>query len=185
MKERPSIYTERLLLRPFQLSDADDVQRLAGDRAIADTTLNVPHPYEDGMAEEWIATHQPRFESGELLTLAATLQTSGDLIGAVGLGIDRRFERAELGYWIGKLYWNNGYCTEAGRAMLQYGFSVLGLHRIHASHLTRNPASGRVMQKLGMVREGCARQHVRRWDEFEDLELYGILADEWFRGNTE
>jgi ribosomal-protein-alanine N-acetyltransferase len=69
--------------------------------------------------------------------------------------------------------------------VLQYGFSVLGLHRIHASHLTRNPASGRVMQKLGMVHEGCARQHVRRWDEFEDLELHGILAEEWFSENPE
>lgn len=185
MKKRPTIETERLRLRPFQFSDADDVQRLAGDRAIADTTLNVPHPYEDGMAEEWIATHQPRFESGELFNLAVTLRTTGDLIGAIGLGIDQRFGRAELGYWIGKPYWNNGYCTEAGRAVLQYGFSVLGLHRIHASHLTRNPASGRVMQKLGMVHEGRARQHVRRWDAFEDLELYGILAEEWFRENPE
>ena len=183
MKEQLTLDTDRLLLRPFRTSDAGAVQRLAGDKAIADTTLNVPHPYEDGMAEEWIATHQPGFESGELCTFAIVLRRSGELVGAIGLALSRRFDRAELGYWIGKPYWNTGYCTEAGRAVLSYGFSKLGLHRIHASHLARNPASGRVMQKLGMVHEGCLRQHVRRWEVFEDLEIYGILAQEWYRDN--
>ncbi len=181
MKQRPTLETERLLLRPFEPSDAKDVQHLAGDRAIADTTLNIPHPYEDGMAEEWISTHQPKFEAGGLVNFAIVLRGTGELIGAMGLVIAARFERAELGYWIGKPYWGNGYCTEAGRAVFHYGFSTLKLNRIHASHLTRNPASGRVMQKLGMVHEGRARQHVKRWDRFEDLELYGLLRDEWSR----
>ena len=179
MKQRPTLETERLLLRPFEPSDAWDVQRLAGDRAIADTTLNVPHPYEDGMAEEWISTHQPGFEAGKLANFAIVLRASGELIGAIGLRIVRRFERAVLGYWIGRPYWGNGYCTEAGRAILEHGFGTLKLNRIHASHLTRNPASGRVMRKLGMAHEGRARQHVRRWDAFEDLEFYGILKAEW------
>jgi len=56
-----------------------------------------------------------------------------------------------------------------------YGFERRGLHRIHASHLTRNPASGRVLQKIGMRYEGCLRQHVDKWEVFEDLALYGIL----------
>ena len=185
MKERPTIDTERLLLRPFVMSDAKDIQRLAGDRAIADTTLNIPHPYEDGMAEDWISTHQPKFEAGELSNFAIVLQTSGELIGAIGLRIIPRFERAELGYWIGRPYWKNGYCTEAGRAVLQYGFSVLKLNRIHASHLTRNPTSGRVMRKMGMANEGCARQHAKKWDRFEDLELYGILREQWIRNNEQ
>jgi len=183
MKTRPTIETKRLLLRSFELSDAKAVQSLAGDRAIADATLNIPHPYEDGMAEEWISSHQLKFEAGELSNFAIVLRTSGELIGAVGLRITPRFDRAELGYWIGTPYWNNGYCTEAGRTVLQYGFSVLKLNRIHASHLTRNPASGRVMQKLGMVHEGCARQHAKRWDRFEDLELYGILKEQWNRNS--
>jgi hypothetical protein len=58
MKHLPALETELLLLRPFELADAREVQRLAGDRAIADTTTSVPHPYEDGMAEEWISRHQ-------------------------------------------------------------------------------------------------------------------------------
>ncbi len=179
MKQRPTLQTERLTLRPFEFSDAADVQRLAGDWAIADTTLNIPHPYQDGMAEEWISTHQPRYEAGELVNFAITLQETGDLIGATGLVISQRFQRAELGYWVGQPYWNQGYCTEAGCAVLEYAFTVLHLHRVHACHLARNIASGRVMQKLGMTCEGLARQHVKRWEAYEDLVLYGILRSEW------
>ena len=142
MKQCPTIETERLILRPFELSDAKDVQRLAGDWAIADTTLNVPYPYEDGMAEQWISTHEQKFEAGELANFAIVFRAGGTLIGAIGLRIVQRFDRAELGYWIGKPYWNQGYCTEAGHAVLRYGFTELNLNRIHASHLKRNPASG-------------------------------------------
>ena len=181
MKQQPILQTERLILRPFDLSDAKDTQRLAGDKAVADTTLNIPHPYEDGMAEQWISTHQPQFDEGNLCTLAITLRDTGELIGAIALTIVSRFERAELGYWIGKPYWNKGYCTEAGVVVLRHGFTVLGLHRIHAAHFGRNPASGRVMQKLGMKHEGRAREHAKRWDRFEDLESYGILKEEWER----
>jgi ribosomal-protein-alanine N-acetyltransferase len=179
MKEQPALETARLILRPFELSDSRDVQRLAGDRAIADTTLMIPHPYEDGMAEQWISTHRPGFESGEFANFAMVLRESGDLVGAIGLSFARRYDRAEVGYWVGKPYWGRGYCTEAGRAILDYGFSELNLNRIYATHFARNPASGRVMQKLGMSCEGTLRQHVKRWDRYEDLVTYAILRGEW------
>lgn len=179
MKPCPTLEARRLVLRPFELTDAKDVQRLAGDRAVADTTLNTPHPYADGMAEQWIATHEPGFAAGELANFAVVLRGSGELVGAVGLVIDTRFDRAELGYWIGVPYWNRGYCTEAGHALLAFGFGTLGLNRVHASYLARNPASGRVMEKLGMTREGIARQHTKKWDRHEDLVLYGVLKEEW------
>jgi RimJ/RimL family protein N-acetyltransferase len=90
-----------------------------------------------------------------------------------------RDHQAELGYWIGKPYWNAGLCTEAGRVILRYAFSELCLMRVHAVHLTRNPASGRVLQKLGMRHEGCRRGHVMKWGRLEDIELYGLLREEW------
>jgi ribosomal-protein-alanine N-acetyltransferase len=169
MIQRTTLHTQRLILRPFEIADARDVQRLAGDHAIADTTLNIPHPYEDGMAEQWIATHQPQLEAGEGRVFAIVLQATGELVGAIGLVINHRFDRAELGYWIGRPYWNQDYCTEAGRAILWYGFTELNLHRIHAYHLSRNPASGRVMEKLGMTREGLLRQHAKKWGERRGL----------------
>jgi ribosomal-protein-alanine N-acetyltransferase len=176
-----SLETERLLLRPFDLEDAPDVQRLAGAFEVADTTLNIPHPYRDGMAEAWILTHNQLFRAGVLANFAVTLRQGRTLIGAIGLRIDPPHERAELGYWIGVPFWNQGYCTEAARATVRYGFDRLGLNRIHASHLSRNPASGRVMQKLGMCHEGRLRQHVRKWERHEDLEKYAILASEFRR----
>ncbi|MDX1556875.1 MAG: GNAT family N-acetyltransferase [Xanthomonadales bacterium] len=177
--QQPTLQTQRLILRPFQRSDAPEVQRLAGDRAVADTTLAIPHPYEDGMAEEWIATHQPKFEAGELADFAITLRDDGALVGAIGLAVNQRFDSAVLGYWIGVPFWNRGYCTEAAVAVIDYGFAELDLNRIHAPHLMRNPASGRVMEKAGMTREGVTRQSVKKWGRYEDLVLYGILREDW------
>ena len=97
--DRPTIETQRLVMRPFGLADAQDVRRLAAERSIADTTLNIPHPYEVGMAEAWIATHQPRFEAGELVNFAITLFSDQRLIGAMRLRLERAFDRAELGYF--------------------------------------------------------------------------------------
>ncbi|MBT3289847.1 MAG: GNAT family N-acetyltransferase [Victivallales bacterium] len=180
MGQRPTLRTERLLLRPFELSDARDVQRLAGDRAIAEMTATIPHPYEDGMAEEWIGTHQERFDAGDLVNFAIVRQDTGELVGAIGLmGLANSSERGEIGYWIGKPDWGHGYCTEAARAAITYGFSVLRLNRIHGRYCKRNPASGRVMAKIGMTYEGCLRQHEKKWGQIEDMVLYGILRAEW------
>ena len=140
MGQRPTLETQRLVLRPFQLADAPDVQRLAGSRDIASTTLNIPHPYEDGMAEEWISKHQETFEQGRGVTFAITSRSGGQLIGAISLMGISPGHQAELGYWVGTPYWNQGFCSEASRAVVRYSFQVLGLNRIHACHLTRNPA---------------------------------------------
>ena len=175
---QPALRTDRLLLRPFTLEDAPAVQRLAGDAEIADTTLTIPHPYGEGVAEAWIDTHRDRWERGELASFAIVLRETGELAGAVGLAIDPRHLHAELGYWVGRPYWGLGICTEAARAVVEFGFRELGLRRIHAHHFTRNPASGRVMQKIGMRCEGTLRQHARKGDRFEDLDVYGILPED-------
>jgi len=179
MSPQPALHTERLILRPFRPEDAPAVQRLAGDPAIASTTTNIPHPYEDGLAEQWISNHAARYEAGECATFAITLRESGELIGAIGLEISREHRRAELGYWVGVPWWNQGYCTEAARALVAYGFRELSLHRIYAMHFRRNPASGKVMRKIGMRHEGSLRQHVSKWGTFEDVEVYGILREEF------
>jgi RimJ/RimL family protein N-acetyltransferase len=175
MKERPTLETDRLILRPFSLDDAPIVQELAGERDIADTTLNIPHPYEDGVAEAWIATHQESYERKGHLHFAIVLRSTDALIGAIGLTTNPEHESAEIGYWVGKPYWNCGYCTEAAKAVVAYGFDVLKLNRIYAHHFSRNPASGRVMQKIGMTHEGVMKQHIKKWGVFEDVEIYGLL----------
>ena len=179
MGNRPSLETGRLLLRPFRLSDADDVQHLAGDRLIADTTLNIPHPYEDGVAEEWISKHQEIFDQGKGVAFAIETKRDDMLVGAISLMNVSVGHQAEMGYWVGRPFWNQGYCTEAALAVLRFAFQDMGLARVHASYLSRNPASGRVMQKIGMEYEGTRRQHARKEDAFDDLVLYGIVRGEW------
>jgi RimJ/RimL family protein N-acetyltransferase len=177
--DQPTLRTARLILRPFRLDDAPAVHRLAGAREIAATTLNIPHPYDQAMAEIWIESHLPAWERREQASYAMTDAARGDLVGAVGLRLELAHRRAELGYWVGVPYWGQGYATEAGRAVLAFGFEHFGLERVHATHLSRNPASGRVMAKLGMRLEGCRRRHVLKWDRFEDLTLYGVLREEF------
>lgn len=175
----PTLRTSRLVLSPFTLDDALEVQRLAGDAQIAATTVNIPHPYPDGAAERWIARHQTEFFEGHGVVFAIREPRGGAIMGAIGLVIDDDNRRAELGYWIGAPFWRRGICTEAARRVLEYAFTELGLHRIHAHHLAFNVASGRVMQKIGMKREGVLRQHHLKDGVFHDAVIYSILKDEF------
>jgi ribosomal-protein-alanine N-acetyltransferase len=178
--KQPSIETERLILRPYRLEDAAELQRLIGERDVVSTMTNVPHPYEDGMAEEWINGRKESFEKGKTVDFAITHRQEGYLIGGISLNdIDHQSERAEIGYWLGKPYWRQGYGTEAARAIVKYGFETLGLNRISGRHFVRNPASGRVLKKIGMKHEGHQRQAFKKWGQFEDWELYGIVKSDY------
>lgn len=84
----------------------------------------------------------------------------------------------EIGYWISVSWWGKGNATEAARAITDFGFDALDLHRIQGRHFTRNVASGRVRQKLGMRLEGIHRDAFLRWDRFEDVAVYAILRSE-------
>jgi len=155
------------------------VRRLAGRIEVADTTLNIPHPYEEGEAERWIGTHAAGFADGRLAAFALERKEDRRLVGAISLDLELAQGKAELGYWIGMPWWGEGYATEAGAEMLRYGFGTLALARIHARHMSRNQASGRVLEKIGMTREGLLRKHVRKWDRREDVVVWGILREEF------
>jgi RimJ/RimL family protein N-acetyltransferase len=180
---QPTLNTARLTLRPFVLADAPIVHELAGDWSVADTTLTVPHPYPRGAAEEWISSHSPAFLASEQVVCAVQVRGTGCLIGTVGLRLHPGRDSGELAYWVGAPYRSQGYCTEASVALVQHAFTALKLNRVHASHFARNAASGRVLIKLGMQREGLLRQHVKRWGRYEDLVVYGLLRDEWRGGD--
>ena len=178
-QEIPQITTERLLLRPFDLADAPDIQRLAGDRDVASSTESIPHPYEEGMAERWMESSKRKFQRGELVNFAITLKSDGKpdgaFIGAIGLRIEQENNEAEVGYWLGMPYWGKGYATEAAASVIEYAFWELGLDRVRAFHFTRNPASGRVLEKVGMSYKGRLERAQEKWGEPVDLEEYEIL----------
>jgi RimJ/RimL family protein N-acetyltransferase len=146
---QPDIETERLILKPFVLADGPQVKKLAGNWDVSKTTLNIPFPYEDGMAEQWISTHSENWLKRKSAAFAIKHKKSHELIGDVSL-VEIHENQAELGYWIGKPYWRMGYCTEAAKALVQYSMSEMGIVKIVAEHLRSNPASGRVMENIGM-----------------------------------
>jgi RimJ/RimL family protein N-acetyltransferase len=172
--------TPRLLLRPLKPDDAPVVARLAGRKEIADATLSIPHPYSETQAREWIRTHTESEGSNQEIVFAIMLKADGQLVGTIGLrDIDQEHSQAEMGFWVAVDEWGKGYATEAVSALLRFGFEELHLNRIYAHHMVRNPASGRVLQKIGMQREGLLRQRVRKWGVFEDVIVLAVLRNEW------
>jgi len=101
------------------------------------------------------------------------------LIGAIGMELVPAHEQGRLSYWLGRAYWNRGYGTEAVTALVEHSFVSLKLHRIYAPHFHTNPASGRVLQKVGMTHEGRLREHYLRFGQRIDVELYGMLRQEF------
>jgi RimJ/RimL family protein N-acetyltransferase len=175
----PQLNTNRLLLRKFILTDSKIVTKLAGAFEIADTTLRIPHPYKTKDAIDWIKKHDDWFDKDHTINWAITLKDNNNLIGAISLmNFTETFCHAEIGYWIGKPFWGKGFATEAAHAVLKYGFNTLKLNRMHAHHFSRNVSSGKILKKVGMKHEGTLRQHVVKWDKFEDIELYGILKSD-------
>ncbi|MCU1349297.1 MAG: acetyltransferase [Acidobacteria bacterium] len=179
MTTMPTLETARLILRPFTPEDAAELSLVINDLEIARNTLTIPHPYPAGEAARWILLHQERFEATGDVHFAIVPRDSGRIAGEMGLMVNRDHARAEIGYWLGSEARGRGYAPEAAEAVLRYGFEVAGLNRIFAAHFTRNPASGRVLQKVGMRHEGTHRQALRKGDEFLDAEMYAILRSEW------
>lgn len=178
--EQPTLYTARLVLRPLRVEDAADVARLAGAREVADTTVTIPHPYSTESALNWIAGLSEQWAVRSNVVFALGLRAQAALIGAIGLSnVDSEHYQAELGYWIGLPWWGRGYASEAAGYTLAFGFETLGLNRIYAHHMVRNPVSGHILRKIGMRGEGVLRQRVRKWGKFEDVALLSILKSEW------
>jgi RimJ/RimL family protein N-acetyltransferase len=171
---QPPIRSGRLLLRRFAAGDADEVSRLAGNRNVSATTLNIPYPYEAGVAEQWIGGHARNWATRSSANWAIVVDDSQTLAGAISLTWIER-STAELGYWIGEPFWGRGYCSEAARAVIEFAFAELEIERIVAEHLRTNPASGRVMQKAGMRHAGSARRRDRNRNRVE-MEIYEIRA---------
>jgi RimJ/RimL family protein N-acetyltransferase len=178
MRQQPLLTTERLVLRPFELSDAPKIQQLAGDPNIANGTINVPHPYDDGVAGQWIGKNIAGWQSQKSAIFAITLKSNDRLVGCIGLhNIEN--ETAQLGYWIGVPYWGKGYCTEAATRIVEFGFKRLNLQRLYARHLSRDSAPGKVMQKIGMRHITTKSDAARVNMITENVECYelGVLVE--------
>lgn len=139
-----TIKTKRLLLRPPARDDIPRLVPLINNFKIASMVSRIPYPYGRLEAEAW-------------LTLLETVNRADDLHLAIiaeegyagGVGLHPREDGHELGYWVGEPFWARGYASEAGRALLAYAFDKLALSHVRSGHYSDNPASGRVLHKLG------------------------------------
>lgn len=167
----------RLTYRPIDPSDASRIAALAGDWDIARMTARIPHPYSLIDADLWIAS----IESDEFVR---GVEHNGELIGAVGY-IFHSPEEAEIGYWIGKPWWGNGYATEAAGTLMDHCFNEAGFALLTCGHFFDNPASARVIAKLGFRRTG----HDAQWCEARKSDVPTVryarrrpLLAKWRRG---
>ncbi len=180
MKTLPRLDTERLILRAFTLADAPIVQSYVDHPLIAAMTgPSIQHPYPPGEAERWIRTHQENFEKNTQHIFAVTLRSNQEIVGCVGLYHDITNDKTEIGYWIAVDFWNRGYAVEASKAAIKYAFENIKTNKITARHATENPASGIVLQKIGMIKEGCLRQNFRKFGKIYDEDVYGLLRSEY------
>ncbi len=171
--------TPRLALRLFNEADAVSVQQHCSSRDIAATTYAIPHPYPDGAALEWINSHRAAISEGTLLPLAITSRETADILGAIELRPAARHKHAEVGYWIARDHWGNGYASEALARVLIHAFESLKLLRVFAHHMIANEASGKVMAKCGMKPEGTLRHHHEKWGVWYDIGLYGMIREDY------
>jgi [ribosomal protein S5]-alanine N-acetyltransferase len=158
--------TERLLLRPFVRTDAAEFARLAGDWAVASMTSDIPYPFSPAQAEGWLkpARGEVRF----------AVERQGKLIGGVGY-YRRASGAAELGFWLGRPFWGSGYATEAGRAVVSYGFAHRRVPGFSSSRFVDNAASARVLEKLGF--EPVGRGTIACAARGRDVETVGYWLD--------
>ncbi|WP_062269693.1 GNAT family N-acetyltransferase [Endozoicomonas arenosclerae] len=170
-----TITTDRLLLRAFTLEDSLRVKELAGEKEVARMTENIPHPYPDGLAEEWIGRHEILRENQQAFVFAITLQSNGELLGTVSL-FNVSHTDAELGFWLGLPYWGHGYCSEAGQVLIAKGFEQLQLSQIRARTLTRNKRSEKVLLKLGFRPTSEILEKVK--DELETVKYFALSRNE-------
>lgn len=148
----PRIETARCLIRLPELDDAPAVAKYCGDYDVAKNTARIPHPYPSLAAEMWVLITRASWKPQGNQSL--TVEHDGTVIG--GGGVFRRTPDAdwEIGYWIGKPWWGRGFATEIGQALVELGTDTLGADRLIASHCDDNPASGRVLEKLGFAYTG-------------------------------
>jgi len=179
------LHTQRLLLRQPTDDDAPAIVEASAPLEVVRGTLTLPHPYTLDDARAYLERVHRNAQNGPLTSFAITLrQPPSSLIGLIGLHHDPLHEHAELGYLLHMSHWGHGYISEAIPAVLRYGFDVLKLQRIHAGWYTDNPASGRVLEKAGFIREGLRPRMYKRFGVWKDVVLVRLLETEWRAGST-
>lgn len=178
MSQKPvEINTKRLILNPPDDKDAPAIVRILNNKIYAQNTLNIPFPYTAAHAKSWIHLAKEGLNNQRSYIFAIRFKDAQQLIGGIALEKDVRFNKAELGYWLAEDYWNNGYTTEAVKAVIAFGWKQLHLKRIFATHFDNNGASGKVLEKAGMKKEGLLTAHTQKNGSYQNHILYAVIRE--------
>ncbi len=174
-----TLHGKRITLRRFRVDDAEAMyQNWATDSRVTDTVTWEPHRTRDetrSLLKAWVKTyHEPWTYRWAIETKEGTLVGSIDF---VSFSVEHR--RGEVGYCLAYDYWNQGITTEALKLLIAFMFERVGINRIEARYLVKNPASGRVMEKAGMQQEGVHRQQVFMKGAYRDMGRYAILKQDY------
>ena len=174
-----TIQGKRINLRRIRKPDARSIYQYAREWDIAKYTF-IPHPYEIEDANIFIKDVHSMIRRNSGLVLGIENPDTNQVIGTIGShNINWRHRRAEIGYWLGKKYWGNGYASEAVMLFLSYLFETLELNRVFALVMDANEKSGEMLVRLGFTCEGRQRQVCLQYKERYDYLYYGILRDEF------
>ena len=175
----PDLMTPWLRLRRLTMRDAQDIFRYSRDPEVARHVLWDAHRTV-GDSRAYLRYMLRRYRGHEPASWGIEYLETGRIIGTIGfMWIQEDNNAAEVGYSLARDCWGKGIMTEALRAVLQYGFDEMNLNRIEAQHETTNPASGAVMRKCGMQKEGTLRQRLFNKGRYVDVDLYAILRRDY------
>jgi [ribosomal protein S5]-alanine N-acetyltransferase len=179
-KGAPMIETQRLILRKMEMNDANRMfDYIFSDHRVMDNLIKGPHKsISETINRLTEITNQ--YVSEKFCYWGIEVKDSGELIGTIDLyNINEDTENCEVGYDIGFNWWNQGYGTEALHAVVEFAFRFMNIHKISATHGIDNPASCKIMLKVGMKREGIIRHMIRKNNQYKDCGIYGILQQEY------
>ena len=149
----PELNTKRLKLRKIQIEDIPSLVKYANSKKISDHILNIPYPYQEPDAVFRISYVVQGFKNKARYVFAITLKEGSEFIGEISLHLDKDKPIAQLGYWLGEPFWNQGIGTEATEAIVKFGFEKLNLHLIFATCHVENKASEKVLLNNGMRKD--------------------------------
>ncbi len=175
----PQVDTPRLLLRRMALRDAPDMFEYSRDPEVARHVLWTAHRsiWDTKAYIRWVIQ---QYRNAQPSSWCIQEKSTGRVIGTIGfMGYQMENAAVEIGYSLARTHWNQGLMTEALQAVLRECFATMNLHRVEAQHFSLNPASGRVMLKCGMTHEGTLRGRIFNKGEFLDVEMWGILREDW------
>lgn len=170
--------TARLHLRPLTMRDEQDMYRYSSDPAVSRHVLWEAHE-NPRQTRQYLRAAIRQYKNGDPASFAIERKSDRRMIGTIGfMWVNVEHRSGEVGYSLARDCWGQGYATEALSEVLRFGFDTLRLNRIEAQHEADNPASGRVMEKCGMRKEGVLRQRVFNKGHFSDVCLYAILRSD-------